>query len=74
MVQRSKHEDVRKVEGKAEELVSLTLEMCEKRLAVDQALSPEGEALSSAAMCVRQSVKTFLAVTGIPGAENNQEK
>ena len=69
-----KHEDLRNVEGKAEELVSLTLEVCEKRIAADQTLSPEGEALSSAAMCVRQSVKTFLAVTGIPGAEDRQAK
>ena len=32
MVRQDKHEDLRKVEGKAEELVSLTLEVCEKRL------------------------------------------
>ena len=63
MVRQDKHEDLRKVEGKAEELVSLTLEVCEKR----RSLSPEHVALSSAAMSVRQSVKTFLAVTGIPG-------
>ena len=67
MVRQDKHEDLRKVEEKAEELVSLTLEVCEKRLTDSRSLSPEHVALSSAAMSVRQSVKTFLAVTGIPG-------
>ena len=67
MVRQDKHEDLRKVEGKAEELVSLTREVCEKRLTDSRNLSPEHVALSSAAMSVRQSVKTFLAVTGIPG-------
>ena len=62
------------IEGKAEELVSLTLEVCEKRLATARTLSPEGVALSSAALSVRQSIKTFLAVTGIPGVARDQEK
>ena len=74
MDQQDKHEDLLKVEGKAEELVSLTLEVCEKRLTDSRNLSPEHVALSSAAMSVRQSVKTFLAVTGIPGmAESEAE-
>lgn len=68
MNRQNTHEDLRKVEGKAEELVSLTLEVCEKRLTDSCELSPEHVALSSAAMSVRQSVKTFLAVTSIPGA------
>ena len=67
-----RHEDLLKVEGKAEELVSLTLEVCEKRLTDSRNLSPEHVALSSAAMSVRQSVKTFLAVTGIPGMEESE--
>ena len=49
MVRQDKHEDLRKVEGKAEELVSLTLEVCEKRLTDSRSLSPEHVALSSAA-------------------------
>ena len=65
---------MQRVEGKAEELVTLALEVCEKRLSTSPALSPEQEALSSAAMTVRQSVKTFLAVTGIPGAVREREK
>ena len=60
MVRQDKHEDLRKVEGKAEELVSLTLEVCEQRLTDSRSHAPEHVALSSAAMSV-------LAVTGIPG-------
>lgn len=74
MAQKYACDDLRKVEGKAEELVSLTLEVCEKRLTAERALSPEDVALSSAVMSVRQSVKTFLAVTGIPGVAECQEK
>lgn len=74
MVQEYGHDYLRNVEGKAEELVSLTLEVCEKRLAAARALSPEQTALSSAALSVRQSIKTFLAVTGIPGAIKGQEE
>ena len=74
MDQQDKHEDLRKVEGKAEELVSLTLEVCEKRLTDSRNLSPEHVALSSAAMSVRQSVKTFLAVTCIPGMAGSESE
>ena len=72
MERQNKHEDLRRVEGKAEELVSLALEVCEKRLTDSRNLSPEHVALSSAAMTVRQSVKTFLAVTGIPGVTESE--
>ena len=72
MDQQDKHEDLRKGGGKADELVSLTLEVCEKRLTDSRNLSPEHVALSSAAMSVRQSVKTFLAVTGIPGMAGSE--
>ena len=74
MGQQNRSEDLRMVEGKAEELVSLTLEVCERRLTAARALSPEDVALSSAAMSVRQSIKTFLAVTKIPGAAEEREK
>lgn len=73
MVIQSGHEDLRMVSGKAEELVSLALEVCEKRLSSSPVLSPEQVALSSAAMTVRQSVKTFLAVTGIPGTVSERD-
>ena len=71
MERQNKHEDLRRVEAKAEELVSLALEVCEKRLTDSRNLSPEHVALSSA-MSVRQSVKTFLAVTGIPGVTESE--
>lgn len=75
MTRQNGHDDLRAVEGKAEELVSLTLEVCEKRLAeAHRTLSPEQVALSSAAMSVRQSIQTFLAVTGIPGVAGDQKK
>jgi len=55
------------VEHRAEELVSLTFEMCEKRLASARApLTAPLKALSAAAMCVQQSVETFLHVSKIP--------
>ena len=59
--------DLKRVEHKAEELVALTLEVCEKRLASARTvLTPPQEALSAAAMTVHHSVETFLAVTRIP--------
>jgi hypothetical protein len=73
MIRRSGNEDLREVENKAEELVALTFEVCEKRLASAlKAPTMPQIALSAAAMSVQQSVETFLAVTHIPdqpGAE-----
>jgi hypothetical protein len=55
------------MEDKAEELVALTLEVCEKRLASARApLTPPQVALSAAAMSVHHSVETFVAVSRIP--------
>jgi hypothetical protein len=51
-------------EEKAKELVSLTLNVCEERLT--QPVEPtalQGDALASAAMSVRESVNTFIAVS-----------
>ena len=63
-----KHDcEMKKMEDKAEELVSLTLEVCEKRLASTHApLTRQQTALSAAAMTVHNSVETFLAVSKIP--------
>jgi hypothetical protein len=67
MKRRSDSEALREVESKAEELVALTFEVCEKRLASTlKAPSMPQIALSAAAMSVQQSVETFLAVTSIP--------
>jgi hypothetical protein len=55
------------MEYKAEELVALTFELCEERLASSRVpLTPPQKALSAAAMNVQQSVETFLAVSQIP--------
>jgi len=58
---------MRKMECQAEELVSLTFELCEERLASARIpLTRPQKALSAAAMSVQQSVETFLAVSQIP--------
>jgi hypothetical protein len=62
-----KDNSLKMMENKAEELVSLTLEVCERRLSSAHAsLTPPQAALSAAAMTVHHSVETFLAVTKIP--------
>jgi hypothetical protein len=67
MIRRSGNEDLREVENKAEELVALTFEACEKRLASAlKAPTMPQIALSAAVMSVQQSVEIFLAVTHIP--------
>ena len=59
--------DLKRMENKAEELVALTFELCERRLAsACVPLTPPQTALSAAAMTIHQSVEIFLAVTKIP--------
>lgn len=61
---------IKDYEAKAEELVAMTLGVCERRLAEpEKTPPPHGEALASAAMCVRDSVKTFIAVSRISEEE-----
>jgi len=54
---------LREYEEKAQELVDMTLDVCEMRVAKapSRATSPR-EALTAAAMSVQESVRTFLAV------------
>jgi hypothetical protein len=67
MIGQSSNKDLQAMENKAEELVAITIEVCEKRLGSSAApLTPPQTALSAAAMNVQQSVETFLAVTKIP--------
>ena len=55
--------DLKIMEDKAEELVALTLEFCERRLAAAPIpLTSPQMALSAAVMTVHHSVETFLAV------------
>jgi hypothetical protein len=68
-MERKKENNLKEYEARAEELVSMTLGVCEQQIAVRE---NQGEALSSAAMCVRDSVKTFLAVTRLPHAEKTE--
>jgi hypothetical protein len=57
---------MKKMEHQAEELVALTFELCEERLAsAGIPLTHPQKALSAAAMSVQQSVETFLAVSQI---------
>ena len=55
--------DLKKFEKQAEEVVALTVALCEERLALASApLTPRQIALSAAAMAFCQAVETFLAV------------
>ena len=64
---RKNDSDMKQKEDKAEDLVALTFEVCEKRLSsVNDCLTPPQVALSAAAMNVHHSVETFLAVSRIP--------
>jgi len=59
--------DIENMEHHAEEFVALAFEMCEQRLASARPpLTAPQKALSTAAMCVQQSVETFLHVSKIP--------
>lgn len=67
---RQQTEKMKVYEEKANELVSLTLNVCEERLT--QPVEPtalEGGALASAAMSVRASVNTFIAVSRLSAEE-----
>lgn len=59
-------EQMKSYEEKAKELVSLTLDACEKRFAEPvEPTALQGDALTSAALSVRESVNTFIAVRRI---------
>ena len=61
-------EKIKTYEEKAEELVSLTLNECESKLMRPaQPSELEGDVLAHAAMSVRESVKTFIAVSRLTG-------
>jgi len=67
MNQQNDGNGIESVEYHAEEFVSLAFEMCEKRRASARVpLTTPQKALSAAAMCVQQSVETFLHVSKIP--------
>ncbi len=61
---RQQTEKMKAYEEKAKELVSLTLNVCEERLTQpEEPTTLQGDALASAAMSVRESVNTFIAVS-----------
>lgn len=63
MAQRQ-NETMKVYEEKAKELVSLTINVCEEQLTAPIEPSVlQGDALASAAVCVRESVRTFIAVS-----------
>lgn len=67
--------EVEVFEEKANELVSMTFALCEKRLAQKpNAVSLPQKTLAAAALSVQESIKTFLAVTNIPDDPGEQEK
>lgn len=67
---RQQSEKMKAYEEKAKELVSLTLDVCEERLTRPvEPTTLQGDALASAAMCVRESVNTFIAVSRLSAEE-----
>lgn len=67
---RQQAEKMKAYEEKAKELVSLTINVCEERLT--QPVEPtalQGDALASAAISVRESVNTFIAVSRLSAGE-----
>ena len=66
--------NMKHMEHRAEEFVSLALEVCEERLAYGRApLTAPQKALAAAAMGVQQSITTFLAVSKIPDETGSEE-
>jgi len=66
--------NMKDMEYHAKEFVSLTLEVCEERLAFGHtSLTAPQKALAEAAMGVQQSIKTFLAVSKIPDETGSEE-
>jgi hypothetical protein len=68
-MEQQKKNSLKEYEARAEELVSMTLGVCEQQIAK---CGNQEEVLSSAAMCVRDSLKTFLAVTRLPHADKTE--
>ena len=71
-----RHEDaLREYEEKARELLDLTMDLCESRVAKapSRATAPR-EALTAAAMSVQESVNTFLAVNRLKDKYSTLEK
>lgn len=71
-----RHEDaLREYEEKARELLDLTMDLCESRVAKapSRATAPR-EALTAAAMSVQESVNTFLAVNRLKDKYGTLEK
>ncbi|SBW00911.1 hypothetical protein KL86DPRO_11864 [uncultured delta proteobacterium] len=67
---RQQSEKMKAYEEKAKELVSLTLNVCEEQLMQPVEPTPlQGDALASAAMSVRESVNTFIAVSRLSAGE-----
>ncbi len=70
MTQQNHNEQLEAFEVKAQELVSMTFALCESQLAQGpKTAEPPQKALAAAALCVRESVKTFVAVSSIPTNE-----
>lgn len=58
---------LKEYEEKAHEMVWMTFALCEQQIAerAKQAIEPQ-RALSAAALCVRESLHAFMAVTHLP--------
>ena len=67
--------DMQAFEEKAREVVSLAFAVCEDELSTGKsAPTPPQKALAAAALSVRESVKTFLAVSAIPNGADTESR
>lgn len=67
--------DMQAFEEKAREVVSLAFAVSEDELSTGKkAPTPPQEVLAAAALSVRESVKTFLAVSAIPGGSGTEKE
>ena len=74
-MERHEADALREYEEKAQELLDLTLDICERRVskAPSRATAPR-EALTAAALSVQESVNTFLAVNRLKDEYGTPEK
>lgn len=74
-MKRHEADALREYEEKAQELIDLTLDICERRVsrAPSRATAPR-EALTAAAMSVQGSVNTFLAVNRLKDGYGTPDK
>ena len=73
MTQQNEKGELVEFEEKAQEFVTLTFALCERRIfSEEENYTQPQEALAAAALSVQASVNTFLAVSNIPEQGQNE--